>query len=123
MGLLLIYMHYLKVRQVPSAVFFFNKYNISQLLKETNAYKLPIISLADTNTKVNLMTYPIPSNDNSFILNTFYSLLVYKIIVTSEYNKYQKFLLTTFELESILNNYKIKMEFHEIPFSQLKFKN
>ncbi|MGZ8855252.1 MAG: 30S ribosomal protein S2 [Nitrososphaeraceae archaeon] len=113
-------MHYLKVRQVPSAVFFFNKYNIAQLLKETNAYKLPIISLADTNTNINLMTYPIPSNDNSFILNTFYSLLIYKIIVVSEYNKYKNYLDYDIHIQSIMNNYKIKPTFNKIPFNQLK---
>jgi len=84
--LFIIYLHYLKVREIPGGVFFFNEYNIDTILTETNAFHLPVISLADTNTNVNLMSYPIPSNDNSIALNAFYCLLLFKLITRVEFN-------------------------------------
>ncbi len=87
-NLFYVYMHYLKVRHIPSAIFFFNPYNIDTLLSETNAFHLPTISLADTDTKPYLMTYPISSNDNSVVINTFYCLILFKLITRCYYKKF-----------------------------------
>lgn len=100
----ILYLHYVKVRKMPHAIFFFNKYNIPNVLLETNKLKLPVISLADSNSLVQKITYPIISNDDSFILTSFYSLLVIKLILITEVSKLKKFTANINHKQLFFNN-------------------
>lgn len=91
-----LYLHYVKIRRMPSTVLFFNKYNIPNVILEANKLNLPIISLADSNSLIHKITYPIPSNDDSLILNAFYSILLIKTMLLTELIKIKRFTINKF---------------------------
>ena len=56
------YMNHLKR---PSLVVFLNTSQLSDALAEVSSLKIPSVGLATTSMDLNLLTYPIPSNDRS----------------------------------------------------------
>ena len=49
----------------PTLVVFLNTSRLSDALNEVNSLKIPSLGLATTSMDLNLLTYPIPSNDRS----------------------------------------------------------
>jgi len=79
----------------PELVIFLNTSRLSDALDEVNSLKIPSVGLATTSMDLNLLTYPIPSNDRSLKTVTLFVELVKQAI--KEGNQ---------EREKILNSLK-----------------
>ena len=53
------------LNKLPDALFVFDSTHDDTAVREATLLKIPVIGLADTNTNVKLITYPIPSNDDA----------------------------------------------------------
>lgn len=89
------YEGYINNLKRPALVVFLNTSRLSDALDEVNSLKIPSIGLATTSMDLNLLTYPIPSNDRSLKTVSLFVELVKQAI--KEGNK---------ERETILNYLK-----------------
>ena len=60
---------------VPDVSIIINSNKMITPVKECNSLKIPVIGPVDTDVNINNFTYPIPSNDNSFLVSAFYFML------------------------------------------------
>jgi small subunit ribosomal protein S2 len=88
---LFFFIHYRLMKRIPQALFVINPVNINVALHEYRRLKLPIVSLLDTDTDHKLVTYPIPSNDDSLLTVAFFCQLVSKAIYTGRLEFYNSF--------------------------------
>lgn len=55
----------------PDLVFLLSSNNTEGIIKEASSLQIPIIALIDSNTSISNITYPIPTNNNSFLFAWF----------------------------------------------------
>jgi small subunit ribosomal protein S2 len=60
---------------LPETSIIMNSNNLISPIKECSFLKIPVVGITDTNSISNYFTYPIPSNDNSFIIAVFFFIL------------------------------------------------
>jgi len=60
---------------LPEVAIIMNSNNVLSPVKECSFLKIPVVGLVDTNTISNYFSYPIPSNDDSFIIAVFFFIL------------------------------------------------
>jgi ribosomal protein S2 len=70
----------------PDLIFILNSNSAESIIKEACNLKIPIIALTDSNTNISNITYPIPTNTNSFFFAWFCLDYITKLV-----NKYSKF--------------------------------
>jgi len=69
------YCFFKNLNVVPDVSIIINSNKMITPIKECNSLKIPVIGLVDTDTNIKYFTYPIPSNDNSFLISSFFFLL------------------------------------------------
>jgi len=74
---------------IPDVAIIINSNKMITPVKECNHLKIPVVGLVDTDTDIRFFTYPIPGNDNSFIISSFFFILLM--------NAYKKGSLNDFE--------------------------
>lgn len=82
-----------KTIQLPDCLIFLNPDNQLAQLNDFCGVNVPIISVADSNSYIHYITYPIPSNDDSLILLLFYFLLFLNACDSGMQNRYSSLLL------------------------------
>jgi hypothetical protein len=107
--LLFLYIHYSKMKKMPSTILLFNKYNKPNVVREAIKFDLPVMALVDSNSIVHKVSYPIPSNDDSILANGFYSMLIIKILLYTEFLLLSRILHIKSEKMKHLNT-KVRMK-------------
>ncbi|MDF2698986.1 MAG: rpsB [Haloplasmataceae bacterium] len=69
------YLFFKNLNIVPDVAIIINANKMISPVKECNSLRIPVIGPVDTDTNIRNFTYPIPSNDNSFLISAFYFLL------------------------------------------------
>ena len=69
------YCFFKNLNVVPDVSIIINSNKMITPIKECNSLKIPVVGLVDTDTNIKYFTYPIPSNDNSFLISSFFFLL------------------------------------------------
>ena len=70
----------------PDLIFLLDSNNTESIIKEACNLQIPIIALTDSNTNISNITYPIPTNTNSFFFAWFCLNYITKLV-----NRYSKF--------------------------------
>jgi ribosomal protein S2 len=60
---------------IPDVAIIINSDRMITPVKECSSLKIPVVGSVDTDININYFTYPIPSNDNSFLISAFYFIL------------------------------------------------
>jgi small subunit ribosomal protein S2 len=60
---------------IPDVSIIINSNRMITPVKECNSLKIPVVGLVDTDVNIKYFTYPIPSNDNSFLISSFFFIL------------------------------------------------
>jgi ribosomal protein S2 len=69
------YLFFKNLNVVPDVAIIINSNKMITPVKECSSLKIPVIGPVDTDIKINYFTYPVPSNDNSFLIAAFYFIL------------------------------------------------
>jgi ribosomal protein S2 len=78
---------YFRRNKLPSCVFFVNKKNNFDAINEFSGLDIALISTVDSNSYINNISYPLLSNDDSFVCNFFFGSFISFCIRNSR--KYQ----------------------------------
>lgn len=70
----------LKFLKKPDIIFLVNPNDNRNIINEANCLNIPVIALTDSNTKIKGITYPIPTNGNSFEFIHFYFSWLYRLL-------------------------------------------
>jgi len=76
---------------LPEVAVIVNANQMITPIRECNSLKIPVVGLVDSNINSNNYTYPIPGNDNSFLITAFLFILLincYKKGLVSNINSY-----------------------------------
>lgn len=60
---------------IPDVSIIINSNKMITPVKECNSLRIPVVGLVDTDVNIKYFTYPIPSNDNSFLISSFFFIL------------------------------------------------
>lgn len=80
------YTKFTELNWKPDLIFLLDSNSTESIIKEACNLQIPIIALTDSNTNISNITYPIPTNTNSFFLAWFCLDYITKLV-----NKYSKF--------------------------------
>ena len=80
------YTEFTELNWKPDLIFLLDSNNTESIIKEACNLQIPIIALTDSNTNISNITYPIPTNTNSFFFAWFCLDYITKLV-----NKYSKF--------------------------------
>lgn len=80
------YTEFRELNWKPDLIFLLDSNSTESIIKEACNLQIPIIALTDSNTNISNITYPIPTNTNSFFFAWFCLDYVTKLV-----NKYSKF--------------------------------
>ena len=80
------YTKFTELNWKPDLIFLLDSNSAESIIKEACNLQIPIIALTDSNTNISNITYPIPTNTNSFFLAWFCLDYITKLV-----NKYSKF--------------------------------
>ena len=75
-----------KLKRMPDAVFVLDTTHDTTAVNEARKIKIPVIALCDSNSNINLIDYPIPSNDHALSAVKF---MLHKIVEAMEEGKQQ----------------------------------
>jgi len=76
---------------IPEVAIIINSNKMITPVKECNSLKIPVVGAIDTDTRSKYFTYPIPSNDNSFIIAAFFFILFVNCYKKGQLNNYSFF--------------------------------
>ena len=80
------YTEFKELNWKPDLIFLLDSNSTESIIKEACNLQIPIIALTDSNTNISNITYPIPTNTNSFFFAWFCLDYITKLV-----NKYSKF--------------------------------
>lgn len=83
--------HYRLTKQIPEALFLINPLKIRTAIAEYNRLQLPIISVLDTDSSSNGITYGIPANDDSLFTAVLFSRLASKAVMAGQFAFFEQF--------------------------------
>jgi len=83
------YCFFKNLNALPDVAIIMNANKMITPVRECNSLKIPVVGVVDSDSKSNFFTYPIPGNDNSFLIAAFLFILFI--------NCYKKGLLSNFK--------------------------
>ena len=69
------YCFFKNLNSLPDVAIIMNANKMITPVKECNSLKIPVVGVVDSDSKSNFFTYPIPGNDNSFLIAAFLFIL------------------------------------------------